>query len=72
LTQIVLERKTAASVDAVDRKEQRPVGRPPKPESDSKILSNIQDLPKAPAGTTQAAALRRLRKDRPDLHASHT
>jgi len=31
-------------------------------------LSNVQDS-KAPAGNTMAAALRRLSKDRPDLHA---
>ena len=32
------------------------------------ILYNIQDS-KAPSGTSETAALRRLRKDRPDLHA---
>jgi hypothetical protein len=79
LTQIVLERKTAASVDAVDRKEQRPVGRPPKsaeeidtlnrtgqpsPEIDNNIINK-----RSAQGTSQAQALRRLRKDRPDLHA---
>jgi hypothetical protein len=39
----------------------RPSGRP------QKSLSNRQDS--APAGTTKEASLRRLRKDRPDLHA---
>lgn len=35
------------------------------------LLDNIQEVPqeKAPYGTSRAAGLRRLRKDRPDLHA---
>jgi hypothetical protein len=48
--------------DALDRAVQREVGRPPE------ILYNVQDYP-APAGNTESAALRRLRKDRSDLHA---
>lgn len=35
--------------------------------ADNQPLSNIQEH--APTGTSRAAALRRLRKDRPDLHA---
>lgn len=46
--------------DLLDRAYQRGSGRP-------EILHKIQD--KAPYGTSRAAGLRRLRKDRPDLHA---
>jgi hypothetical protein len=45
--------------DAVDQALQRPVGHPA-------IVDNGNDRP---TGNTEAAALRRLRKDRPDLHA---
>lgn len=55
-------RKNPVIVDAIDRKNQKPAGRP------AKTLDNIQDSSKAPTGTSQAASLRRLRKDRPDLH----
>lgn len=48
------------ALDAIDRACQRPVGRP------SETVDNINDKPD---GTSAAAALRRLRKDRPDLHA---
>jgi hypothetical protein len=47
------------ALDLLDQALQNPVGHPT-------ILYNIQD--KAPTGTSSAAALRRLRKDRPDLH----
>ena len=48
-----------------DRARQRPGGRP-------EMLSNSEIDRKDfgyPVGTTAAAALRRLRKDRPDIHA---
>jgi hypothetical protein len=34
------------------------------------FFDNIQEVQEAPTGTSSAAALRRLRKDRPDLHAA--
>lgn len=48
------------ALDLLDRELQNPVGRP-------ETNDNVQD--KAPAGNRADAALRRLRKDRPDLHA---
>jgi len=50
----------ADAVNAIDAATQRNSGRP-------KIDNNVQD--KAPVGNANRAALRRLRKDRPDLHA---
>jgi len=47
-------------IDLMDRATQRTP-------ADNKPLDNIQE--QAPTGTTAAAAIRRLRKDRPDLHA---
>jgi hypothetical protein len=55
-------RDSPAALDAIDRATANPVGRP-------ETLDNIQDLRPAPTGTSKDAALRRLRKDRPDLHA---
>jgi len=52
-------RESKPALDALDRAEQNKVGRP------SKTLDNIQGFP---SGTSEASALRRLRKDRPDLH----
>lgn len=49
------------ALDLIDQVEQRPVGRP------TEILDNIQHFP---SGTSAQAALRRLRKDRPDLHST--
>lgn len=49
------------AVDLFDRATQRPPGHPAK-------LDNIQES-EAPSGTSRQASLRRLRKDRPDLHA---
>lgn len=48
------------AVDLLDRALQNPVGHPA-------TSNNIKD--KAPTGTSKEAALRKLRKDRPDLHA---
>lgn len=50
-----------AARDAIDRATQGPQGRR------TDLLYNIQEV-KAPTGTSKDAALRRLRKDRPDLH----
>jgi hypothetical protein len=46
--------------------ERRTAGRPKKTLYDEKQV--IQDKPNAPTGTSTEAALRRLAKDRPDLH----
>ena len=51
------------ALDALDRVTQNPNGT----NQHSEGLYNIQTLP--PTGTTSSAALRRLRKDRVDLHA---
>lgn len=50
------------AVDLLDRALQRQPGRP------TETLDNIQGSD-APAGTSQRASLRRLRKDAPELHA---
>jgi len=76
LTQIVLERKSAASVSAATLKAKKPPGNPnfgkspTVPEvgkSAPPIVDSVNDS--RPDGTSMAAALRRLSKDRPDLHA---
>ena len=51
------------ALDLLDQAYQRPTGRPKK----SGTLLPV--LPNRPEGNTSAKALRRLRKDRPDLHA---
>lgn len=51
------------TLDLLDQTLQREPGRP------EKILYNVQDIQVAPTGNTSSSALRRLRKDRPDLHA---
>ena len=61
-------------IDALDKALQRPSGNPNRDEetgrlAPSPIFDNVQDRSKAPTGTSESAALRRLRKDRPDLHA---
>jgi hypothetical protein len=58
------ERDRAEARDLLDRAVQRPVGA----NQHSKGLDNMQTLG-APSGTSREAGLRRLRKDRPDLHA---
>jgi hypothetical protein len=50
------------ATDLIDRAEQRPPGKP------DHTFNNIQGLSTAPVGTSRQASLRRLRKDRPDLH----
>lgn len=52
----------AHTQDLLDQALQREPGRP------SETVDNIHDSER-PAGTSQAAALRRLRKDAPDLHS---
>lgn len=49
------------ALDAIDRATQSKPGRPPETQN------NVPN--KGPEGNTSAKALRRLRKDRPDLHA---
>jgi hypothetical protein len=56
--------RAAQRLDAKDQASQRPRGRP-KNVSNGKADRNIS----RPSGTTAAYALRRLRKDRPDIHA---
>jgi len=55
------EADRAEARDLLDRAVQRPAGRP------RKMQDVIQGS--APSGTSREAGLRRLRKDRPDLHA---
>jgi hypothetical protein len=50
--------------DEEDRKQQRPVGRPEIVYNNSSVVHDYR-----PAGNSAAAFLRRLRKDRPDIHA---
>jgi hypothetical protein len=59
---IIAERKTIAQRDAEDQRRQRPTGRPPK------TGNNVPNSTKRPEGNTAEKGLRRLRKDRPDLH----
>lgn len=59
------------ALDALDRVLQNPVGQPRRPlwgEARGSVSNSNSSTPR-PGGTTAAAALRRLRKDRPDLHA---
>jgi hypothetical protein len=58
------EAERAEARDLLDRAVQRPVG----VNQHTKGLDNMQAL-NAPSGTSREAGLRRLRKDRPDLHA---
>lgn len=51
------------AVDLLDRVLQRQVGRP------RKTVDNTNNSEGRPSGTSQARALRRLRKDAPELHA---
>lgn len=57
-----LVRDDPVALDLFDQATQHAVGRP------QETLSNMQDKA-APTGTSREAGLRRLRKDRPDLHA---
>lgn len=54
-----------AALDALDRAVQRPRYL----NTSRADLNNIKDRAEYPAGTSSTQALRRLRKDRPDLHA---
>lgn len=40
-----------------------------KPGQRTDLLDNMQEVPKAPTGTSREAALRRLHRDAPELHA---
>jgi hypothetical protein len=53
------------AVDALDRAMQERSGRPKR-----ETLDNVQGS-EAPTGNSEAATVRRLRKDRPDLHAKY-
>jgi hypothetical protein len=52
------------AVDALDRATQGKQGQR------TDLLDNVQEV-KAPTGNSEAATVRRLRKDRPDLHAQY-
>jgi hypothetical protein len=57
----------AREIDAKDRANVRPVGRPPKNVSD--VKNDTDNYLGRPKSGTRAEALRRLRRDRPDIHA---
>jgi hypothetical protein len=57
--------RAAQRADARDRANQRPVGRPKTVYNDN---GDVHDLER-PSGNSAAAFIRRLRKDRPDIHA---
>ncbi len=61
LKRICAEDKEA--LDLIDQAEQGKQG------ARTDLVSNIHDVAARPAGTTRQRALRKLRKDRPDLHA---
>jgi hypothetical protein len=56
--------RAAQRLDAKDRAQQRPGGRPKSVDNGGRDINSSR-----PTGTSKAAALRRLRKDRPDIHA---
>lgn len=71
------ERKSAAAVDAIDRRNQAESKQGARTDLAEKkqtaepakhFVDNINEVER-PTGTSQAAALRRLRKDKPKLHA---
>lgn len=64
-------RDDSEAEDAIDKATKNDPGPPEgnhNAAKDKTTLDNIQDS-KAPTGTSRQAAIRRLRKDRPDLHA---
>jgi len=60
--------RAAQKDDAADRLNLRPAHRPKKAESVYNNASNVH-ASERPSGNSRAAFLRRLRKDRPDIHA---
>jgi hypothetical protein len=63
MEQIHLRKIKAQKVNEEDGANQRPVGRP------KKLDNNSGDVKGFPSGNSAAYAIRRLRKDRPDIHA---
>lgn len=61
----LVRRIIASDAEALDLLDQALAGR----QGERTDLLDISKEVKAPTGTTQAAALRRLRKDKPELHA---
>ena len=59
----VMAARAAEQDDARDRANLRPAGRPKNVDNGKGAINDLR-----PTGTSRAAALRRLRKDRPDLH----
>ncbi len=62
-------RDDAEALDLLDRMTQTPHGGDHKSDQASIKFDNVQVDTPAPTGNSKDAALRRLRKDRPDLHA---
>jgi hypothetical protein len=54
----------AQEIEAKDQANLRPAGRPENVDNKNSVVNNYR-----PTGNAAAAALRRLRKDRPDIHA---
>ncbi len=61
----LLKRICAEHTDVLDLIDQAVKGRQGER---TDLLDNVQEVAPAPTGNSHAAALRRLRKDRPDLH----
>lgn len=58
------------AVDLLDRAVQQPPGGDKRSESyRQNTVDNVNEVVQRPTGNSESAALRRLRKDRPDLHA---
>ena len=70
--------KDKEALDLIDRATQNPNGRPAhagtvynvQGSGNHSVGSKIDNVQLAPTGNTTAASIRRLRKDRPDLHQS--
>lgn len=55
------------ALDAItEATQKKPTGRPPK--EDREIVDNVNDLSERPTGNSRERALRKLRKDAPELH----
>jgi hypothetical protein len=61
--------RAAQRVDAKDCAQQRPAGRPKNVDNGGSGGGSVINGSRRPTGTSKAYALRRLRKDRPDIHA---
>jgi hypothetical protein len=59
------DKRLIAEIEAKDKANLRPAGRPKKTEN---LYNDVSDVQHYPSGNSAAAFLRRLRKDRPDIH----